>query len=115
MSKGEWHERKVHDPDTRFMGLFEEFGGYGLDTALAASPLSLGVEHQFKKTDCPGGAESRTSESGCMCSLDSHGVQRAPCLESPVPESGLPAGSAVVEGLFCHLRGSFVGHVACLW
>lgn len=64
MSKGEWHERKVHDPDTRFTGLWEEFGGYGLDTALAASPLSLGVEHQFKKTGCPGGAESRTSESG---------------------------------------------------
>lgn len=41
-SEGEWHERKLHDPDTRFMGLWEVFDGFGPDTALAPSPVSRG-------------------------------------------------------------------------
>lgn len=41
MSKGEWYERKVHDSDTRFIDVWKERDGYGLDTALAPFLLSL--------------------------------------------------------------------------
>lgn len=41
----------MHDPDARFMGLWEECDGYGLDTALAHS-FSSEAAHQFKKLHC---------------------------------------------------------------
>lgn len=40
-SKEEWCERKVHDPDTRFVELWEVVEGFGPDAALAPSPVSL--------------------------------------------------------------------------
>lgn len=90
--QGEWHERKMCDPDTRFMGLWEEFDGYGLDTTLAPFLLSLEAEHQFKKPDCNlEGLSLRNSEFVCVCGLDSCGVQWPQCLESPVSGSGCPA------------------------